>query len=137
MCISWTVKCLISLMHGVTMKSYWRDLLHFIDMFRYRKKSDRGEATILLDDLHALWCASPLYIAKYLSKRRSVNLTVIRERTKFNTVHVYTRFPLVLRVSTWFNSKGLTPWICYALRQKSSLLHFKKSLIRNILIFFN
>ena len=73
MCISWTVKCLISLMHGVTMKSYWKDLLHFIDMFRYRKKSDRGEATILLDDLHALWCASPLYIAKYLSKRRSVN----------------------------------------------------------------
>jgi hypothetical protein len=137
-CISWTIKYLISLMHGVTMKSYWRDMLHTIDMFRYRKKSDRGEGTVLLDDLHALWCASPLCIIKYLSKWRSVNVTVIRDRTKFNTFQVYTRFPLVLQVSTWFNPKGLTPWICYTLRQinKSSLLHFQESLIRNIRIFF-
>jgi len=95
--------------------------LHFNDMFRYRKKLDRVKGTILLDDLQALWCASLLYIAKYLSKGRSVNQKVIRGRTKFNTVHVYMRFPLVLWVSMWFNPKGLMPWICYALPQRNKV----------------
>jgi hypothetical protein len=89
--------------------------------FDIEENRTKVKGQFYLDDLHALWCASPLYIAKHLSKGRSVK--VIRGRTKFNTVHVYTRFPLVLRVFTWFNPKGLTPWICNALPQRNKVRH--------------
>ena len=102
---------------NVILESFATLCWHLLAYFDIGKKSDVGEGTILLDDLPALWCASPLYIAKYYQKEEV--LKVIRGRTQFNTVLGYTRFPLVLRVSAWFNPKSLTPWVCYALRQRN------------------